>query len=184
MNRYTKIKSFWVFLLAAILILFTFNLLWGEKPKKNEKNLDLVWYKYDQGLKKAEKDKKHLMVYFYTKYCGYCRKMEKNTFSDQEVKKVLGDDYINVRVDGGSKNKVNFNGSQITERELALKYRVMGYPVNWFLKPDGEKIAPLVGYRPAEDFLDVLGYVKDGAYEKMSFSEYIKKKKEKGKEID
>ncbi|KPL03171.1 MAG: hypothetical protein AMJ90_03830 [candidate division Zixibacteria bacterium SM23_73_2] len=182
MKRQSSIKRSLVLILPVVLIFFiSFSLLWGDEPEKKGKDVDFIWHKYDQGLKKAEKEKKHLLVYFFTNYCGYCRKMEKNTFSDQKVKEVLNSDYVSVRVDGGSRNKIKFNGAQITERELASKYRVRGYPASWFLKPDGEKIAPLMGYTPPERFLVVLEYVKDGAYEKMTFSEYLEKKKEVGK---
>lgn len=178
MKKFIRTKSFLFFLLPIILIFFfSFHLLWGGESKEKEKNTDLIWYRYDLGLKKAEKGKKHLLLYFYTKYCGYCRKMEKNTFSDQRVKEILNDNYVSVRVDAGSRNKVKFDGSQITERELALKYRVRGYPSNWFLKPDGEKIAPVIGYIDPKKFLYILEYVKDDTYEKMSFSEYMKRKK-------
>lgn len=70
--------------------------------------------------------------------------MEKNTFSDQRVKEILNDNYVSVRVDAGSRNKVKFDGSQISERELALKYRVRGYPSNWFLNLMVKKLLQLL----------------------------------------
>ncbi len=163
------------------MFLFSFHLLWSDESKEKEKDKVLIWYSYDRGLKKAEKAEKHLFLYFYTRYCKFCQKMERETFSDPAVKKILYDSFIPIRVYATSGKKVKFDGSLITEKELTQKYRVRGYPSSWFLKPDGEKIAPLIGYMPAEKFSIVLEYVKDRAYEKMKFSTYMKLKKEKDK---
>ena len=160
----------------------------GDKEKKNPsstKKADaLTWHKYDEGLAKAKKEKKHILVAFYTSRCGWCRKMDQYTFTDKEIKKVLNKSYVAVKVDGQSKNKVKSGDTKITEKQVAGEFRVRGYPTTWFLKHSGEKIAPYYGYADAHTFLNVLNYIKDDLYDKISFDEYLKnqdKKKDKKK---
>jgi thioredoxin-related protein len=173
-------------LIKSVLFLLFLNLFFGftlaQDKKPETKSASLVWYKYDEGLKKAKDQKKHTLVFFYTTWCGFCKKMMKYTFEDAKVKKLLDEGFISIKVDAGSSDKVMVDTSKISERELALKYRVTAYPVTWFLKPSGEKIAPMMGYVDSNSFSNVLEYIKDGAYQKMTFSEYQNQKKNKVKD--
>jgi len=162
--------------------------LGGDETKKNpsstQKADTLIWYKYDEGLAKAKKEKKHVMVAFYTNWCGWCKRMDKNTYADEKVKKVLTGSYVAIKVNAESKEKVEVGGKKITETDLAKEFRVRSFPTTWFLKQSGEKIAPHMGYADAPSFLNVLNFIKDDLYDKMTFEEYLKnqdKNDDKGK---
>jgi len=148
-----------------------------SSPQKAKDNpIAVNWLKYDDGLKLAKKENKKIMVFFYTNWCGYCRRMDRYTYKDDEVKKILAENFISVRVNGESKDKVSVDKDKITERELASKYVSRGYPTTWFLEPDGEKLSPMIGYRSAEEFATVLTYVAGEWYKEISFQDYLKKK--------
>jgi len=150
----------------------------GGDEKKNspsaQKTDSLTWHKYDEGLAKAKKEKKHILVDFYTNWCGWCKRMDKNTYTDEKVKKALNGSYVAIRVNAESKEEVEVDGKKITERELARKFSVRSFPTTWFLKQSGDKIAPYYGYADAKAFLKVLKFIKDDLYDKMSFEEYLK----------
>jgi thioredoxin-related protein len=150
----------------------------GDENKKNpsstQKADSLIWHRYDEGLAKAKKEKKHVMVAFYTNWCGWCRKMDKLTYADEKVKKVLTGSYVTIKVNAESKEEVEVDGKKITERDLAQQFRVRSFPTTWFLKQSGDKIAPYMGYADAPSFLNVLNFIKDDLYDKMSFEEYLK----------
>jgi thioredoxin-related protein len=155
-----------------------------KNPSSTQKTNTLTWHKYDEGLAKAQKEKKHIVIDFYTNWCGWCKVMDKKTYADEEIKKVLNESYVAIKVNAQSKDKVELEGEKITESELARQFRVRSYPITWFLKHSGKKIAPYYGYADAQTFLNVLNYIKDDLYDKISFDEYLKnqdKKKDKKK---
>jgi thioredoxin-related protein len=150
-----------------------------EKSVSAKKDSTITWYKYDEGLAKAKKEKKHIMVHFYTNWCGWCKRMDKLTFDNEEVKQMLNGDFVAVKVNAESGEKVKVEGKDMTQREVAGLYSARAYPDTWFLKPTGERIGERKGYVEADEFQYILKWVKDDQYEKIGFTEYVKQMQEK-----
>jgi len=101
--------------------------------------------------------------------------LDKEVYSNEEVKKILLDKFITIRVDANSQNKVEENGQEIAEGKLATVYQVTGYPTTWFLESNHSRVAPLPGYVTTEQFIPVLNYIGEGWYKSISFKEYMEK---------
>ena len=121
------------------------------------------WKTYDQGMKQARSQGKHIMIDFYADWCHYCKQMDEDTFTDPKVLAALKENFVAIKVDTEA------------DRSLSADYYVRGLPTIWFLKSDGEKLAPIPGYVPPEQFVNILKYVSAKAYETMSFREFMEK---------
>jgi len=139
------------------------------------KLLTLNWLSYNEGLTLAEKENKYVLIYFYTDECSWCKKMIDQTYSNEEVKKILSDKFVAVKINARSENKVMENGEEISEKKLAILYQVSGYPTTWFIENNQTRIAPLPGYVATEQFIPVLNYIGEGWYKSISFKEYMEK---------
>ena len=155
------------------------------KKEKQESQIDtdnIIWHRYDEGLKLAKETGRPIMINFTTSWCGYCKKMNRTTFKDAEVIKFLNGDFVSIKVDCESKLELDVDGYKITERNLArAEYGVRGYPTYWFLKSDTQRIAPLSGYQESNRLKDILYYIKNELYDKMKYDEYMEKGGRKGK---
>jgi len=127
------------------------------------------WYSYEDGLIKARSDKKRLMLVFYTTWCKWCKKLESETLTDKEVSKLLSSDFIAVRIDAESADRVVHEMRQMAMFELADAYGVQSFPTIWFLEPDGSRAKELKGYLGPKDFMDYLVYIRDGEYKNREF---------------
>ena len=134
------------------------------------------WLSYNEALLKAEKESKSILVFFYSDGCSWCDKMEREVYANNEVKKILADKFVSVKINASSNNKVEVNGEEITEKAFSLSYQVTGYPTTWFLEDKDKGIAPLPGYIPAEQFVTVLKYIGEEWYKKITFQEYVENK--------
>ncbi|HOX09199.1 MAG TPA: peptide chain release factor-like protein [Candidatus Omnitrophota bacterium] len=88
-------------------------------------------------LKTAKDGGKPVMVDFYTDWCGWCKKLDSETYSNSKVSK-LAEKFVCVKIDA--------------EREpaLASKYQVTGYPTILFLDGSGKVLARIPGYLPPD----------------------------------
>jgi thioredoxin-related protein len=133
-----------------------------------EKNR-VKWYSYEDALIKARKENKYTMVLFYATWCKWCKKMEGETFTDPDVEALLGSDFVSVKIDSESADRVVHEMRKMAMFELADVYGVDSFPTIWFLKPDGTRAKELKGYMAPSDFSKYLVYIKSGEYTKRDF---------------
>ena len=112
---------------------------------------------YDAALVTAKKDKKLVMVDLYTDWCGWCKKLDKDTYSDKDVEAKLTKDFIAV--------KVNPEKSQ-RNAKLSKDFGTTGYPHIVFVDADGKKVSEIGGYLPAAQFLEQLNKISEKATKK------------------
>lgn len=124
-------------LLLATAILFTFSM----------EAHALSWeYNLGAALQKAKTAQKPVMVDFYTDWCGWCKKLDSDTYSNPNVGK-LAKDFICVKVDADK------------YKDDAAKYQVEGYPTILFLNYEGGIDERVVGYRGADDLTSIMSSV-------------------------
>ena len=121
--------------LLALLLVFLIapqDIQTAEKNKESDKNArvdstKIAWLPYDVGLEKAKKENKHILVDFYTNWCYYCKKMDREVFVRPEIIKMLKEYFVTVKVNAESKKELDIDGYKISERNLAIsEYRVRG----------------------------------------------------------
>jgi len=100
---------------------------------------------------KAKAEGKYLFVDGMTDWCIWCKVMDKKTFTDDKVAKVMNHDFVSTRIDMEK-------GEGIA---LAMKYRITGFPTFLIFSPDGRLVYRLGGYREANDFLQDLEAARD-----------------------
>jgi len=133
-----------------------------------EKNR-VQWYSYEDAFVKARRENKYIMVDFYATWCKWCKKMEAETFTDPDVQALLGADFVSVKIDSESADRVVHEMRQMAMFELADVYGVDSFPTIWFLKPDGTRAKELKGYMAPAEFSKYLVYIKSGEYVNREF---------------
>ncbi len=135
----------------------------GEPAKESAKPA-LQWISYGEALERAEKEDKHVLIDFYTNWCGWCKRMDSQTYTDPVVVDLLSQHFVIAKINAESARKFPVRDGESSGRELAEEFGVRQFPMTTFLKPSGGRIANLPGFHEAPKFAKVLTYVHEKRY--------------------
>ena len=142
---------------VIIISAFTFlgsNLMAGNPGEEQASSIQ--WLTIEEVQVKSKQEPRKIFVDVYTDWCGWCKKMDKSTFSDQEVINYVNENYYAVKLDAESQKKINFKGIETTEEGLARAFRVSGYPTLVLINEDLSQPSPVPGYKTSNQFLKML----------------------------
>jgi len=115
---------------------------------------EIKWLSFDEVAELAAKEPKMILVKVYTDWCGWCKKMDKETFTDSQVIDYINDSFYPVKMNAeDTGKKFIFRGREYTDASMARTMRVTSYPNFVIMDAAMENITQLPGYRQPEAFL-------------------------------
>lgn len=106
-------------------------------------SIDFIIQDLDQARAKAKQENKPILFDAYTTWCGPCKQMDKQVFTQHKVAKFYNDEFVNLKVDMEKGEGVS----------LKTKYEVTAYPTYLVLDKDGNVLHRAVGGMSAEEFV-------------------------------
>jgi thioredoxin 1 len=128
------------FLLGGVLL----NLAFRPAAPSDAKGMDYFKGTFSEAVKLSEKTKKPIFFDAYTSWCGWCKRLDANTLSNEDVFTFMNKNFINVKMDMESPEG----------KSLGRKYAVNGYPTLLFINGKGEAFHRIAGYAEPEPFLN------------------------------
>ena len=173
-----SIHSFCVTLVAVLLLLSGFpNPSWGQKSNKPA---PIKWLTLEKAAALSRKEPRKIVVDVYTDWCGWCKKMDKSTFTDPAVVDYVNKNFYAVKLNAESRKPITINGKtyqynaqmRAHEAALALLQGQMSYPTTVYLDERMGIISPVPGYLDASMFRTILSYFGEDHYKQKTFAEY------------
>lgn len=117
---------------------------------------------------------KHLVVFFWQDFCGYCKNTIEKNLTQQSIRDVFDEHFDVVALNiWGSKEVYGLDGTVTTEKEIARSLGVQFTPTIIFFNADGKPVLRLNGYVSPTDMQVALNYVQNKTYESQTIFEYL-----------
>ena len=146
---------------------------------------EVKWYTLEEAVALSEKEPRKLFLDVVTVWCGWCKKMDREVFSQKDIVDILNNQYYAVRLDAQQKEDIEFKGETFKYEMYGQKgfnrFAVellrgkMGFPSLVFLDEDFNLIQSLDGYHKADRLQLVLSYFGvENSYKKVFWDVYVR----------
>ena len=164
---------------SFLIVVVMFFMAVSFVPKTKEK---VQWLTVAQLLEVYSKNPKPILVDVYTNWCGWCKVMDRQTYSNEKVVSYINEHYYAVKLDAEQKDSLEWNGkkygysklNKVNELAVYLCYGQLSFPTTVFVADMKAQPAPLAGYLKASEIETPLKFFGENAYKTQNFPEFDK----------
>lgn len=153
---------------------------------------EIEWMTMNEALEAQEKEPKKIFMDAYTTWCGPCKLLDRNTFSNKDVAVYINDNYYAVKFNAEGTEEVFYmdftyknpghdpdRKGRNTQHQFASALGISGYPSLVFFDEEGELLGPVTGYRTPRQLEIYLRFFAEDRHKQVSnneeWEEYEKK---------
>jgi thioredoxin-related protein len=148
-------------------------------PKTKEK---IQWLTVAQLQEAYRQHPKPILVDVYTSWCGWCKVMDRQTYSNEKVVTYINEHYYAVKLDAEQRDSLQWNGkmygydrlNKVNELAVYLCYGQLSFPTTVFVADLNAEPAPLSGYLKASEIEPPLKFFGESAYKTQNFQDFNK----------
>lgn len=166
----------------AIIIFFAITGLRIQAQTDNTAG-KIHWYSFEDAAKLNAQNHKKVFIDIFTDWCGWCKELDRSTFTNPAIIKLMNDNFIAVKLNAERKDTVVFNGYTFinpnpngvrSPHQLAssmLKGKMM-YPSMVFMDDSMRMITIVQSYLKPVDLEPILAYISQNKYNKANFDTF------------
>jgi len=125
-------------------LLFIFSMSASYTVAQN-RSIEFNHGTFSEILAQAKKENKMIYIDCFTVWCGPCKWMAKNVFTNDTVADFYNKNFINAKIDMEKGEGI----------EIAKKYGINAYPTLLYINGDGVQMHRICGAAPAKEFVEM-----------------------------
>jgi len=147
----------------------------------------ITWISFQEALEKNKKEPRKMIMDVYTDWCGWCKHMDKTTFTDPNVIAYINANYYAVKFDAEGPDSIFYKGKAykndgVSPRPgrkpthplaIELLQGQMSYPNIVYFDDSSNVITSVAGYRGAKDLQPFLIYFAENLYKYVNLQDFI-----------
>ena len=146
------------FYILSISILFSCG---NTTPAEPDNYTEIPWVSMSEVEGLVKKNPKKILVDVYTPWCGPCKMMDRNTFTNSDIINQVGKNFYAVKFNAEGPEKLNFMGKEYSNpsydparartrngrHQLSSFFNVNGYPCLVILDENMRIVDKILGYK-------------------------------------
>lgn len=143
----------------------------------------LEWLTLQEAEQKLKQEPKPILVDLYTDWCGWCKVMDKKTYSNQQLIRYLNEKFYVVKLNAETKAEITWKGKtyrfnpayKTHEIALAFTKGELAYPTTVIIPATGDnEPQAIAGMLEIKEMELITRYFGENNYGKISFDAYSK----------
>lgn len=137
-----------------------------NKPNPHYVEGGIKWMTFEEALAANQVEKRKIFIDVYTDWCGWCKVMDKKTFTDQAVIDYMNEHYYAVKFNAEKEDPITFQGKNfelvdggrrpIHTLAYAMLDGQLSYPSYVYFNENVQRITISKGYKDAPRFIKEL----------------------------
>ncbi len=170
------LKRFFAPLLVALSVV---SVSFAQPNTADEPPRTAPWVSFEEAVAAAQESGKKILVDVYAPWCGWCRRMQQESYVDPEILAYLGQRFEIARLNvDDAESTIQFMGMDFTPQELGYAFGAEGTPTTIFLDEEANYITRLPGYVDPSTFHQVISYIGSNAYHTQTLNEFVTAKED------
>jgi thioredoxin-related protein len=141
------------------------------------------WYTIQEAEKLIKENPKPMFIDTFTDWCGWCKKLDQDTFSNPVIAEMLNNKFYAVKFDAEGKEPVTFQGKTFIndgkagkahQLAVVLLKGQLSFPNIVFFNEKVQLLTNVPGYRSAKEMEVLISYFAEKAYDKQNFQDFEK----------
>ncbi|MEQ9230222.1 MAG: thioredoxin family protein, partial [Cyclobacteriaceae bacterium] len=88
------------------IIFFLFLIAFGFNANSQE----IQWVSFEEAVELSKKEPRKLLIDLYTDWCGWCKRMDRDTYSQPEIIKAINENFYAIKFNAEQPEPVEFAG--------------------------------------------------------------------------
>lgn len=141
---------------------------------------EINWMTFEEALAAQQKKPKKIFMDVYTVWCGPCKLLDKNTFSNKDLAAYVNKHFYPVKFNGEGNEELNYQGKKFGNprfdpkrkgrngvHDLTVYLQVNAYPTMVFFDEKGQTLMPVRGYLTPDKLEVFLKFFKNDDHKKI-----------------
>ena len=145
------------------------------------------WLTFEEAIALHNENPKKLLIDLYTNWCGWCKVMDRETYSNARLSAYINENFYPVKFNAEQKEAVVFDGHTfnfipsgrrgVHELAAALTRNKLSYPTTVFMDEELQIIQPIAGYLKPNQMEPILNFIGGDYYKSVPWAGYKKEHK-------
>ena len=166
--------------MKKFLLLITFTLFHLSSNAQES----VKWLSFEEAITLNKENPKPILVDVYTDWCGYCKKMDLNTYANKTISDYINKNFYAVKLDGEEKKDIIFNDHTFKFQKqgrrgyhqlpATLMDGKLSYPTTIILSKDEKVLDKIPGYLDKKIMEKVLVFFSEEYYKTKKWKDFEK----------